>query len=308
MNLTIRDLSGFDDFKQVEAVEREVWDLSERDAVPFSLLVATKEAGNLWLGAFDGPALAAFAFAFFGMEHGRLMLHSHLLAVREPYRNQNLGYKLKLAQRERALALGVQKITWTFDPLQTKNAHFNFAKLGVVSGRYHADFYGPSTSSMLHRNGTDRLWVTWALNSRRVQDRLQGKSNRNEILDALAVLSPLVHFSGRGRPGRTSMSAALSRQRVAIEVPCDILELEKEDPRLARDWRLSTRCAFGEAIKAGFFVAEFCRCVRGQQGPGVYLLEKGSMHDSIPELEPGNEIPTPPARLSSSRQNFASPR
>ena len=69
--------------------------------------------------------------------------------------------QLKQAQRERALTLGIQRITWTFDPLQSKNAHLNFAKLGTVSDRYKPDFYGPETSSLLHRNGTDRLWVTW---------------------------------------------------------------------------------------------------------------------------------------------------
>ena len=176
MNLTIRDLASFDDFKQAEAVEREVWEVSDRDVVPLALAIATKEAGNLWLGGFDGAKLAGFAFAFLGLEEGRLTLHSHLLAVRRPYRDLNLGYKLKQAQRERALALGIHKITWTFDPLQSKNAHFNFAKLGVVADRYKPDFYGRETSSILHRNGTDRLWVTWALGSRRVQSYLQGKA------------------------------------------------------------------------------------------------------------------------------------
>lgn len=143
MTLAIRGLASFDDLRQVEAVEKEVWGVADRDVVPLPLAIATKEAGNLWLGAFDGPHLAGFAFAFLGLEEGRLTLHSHLLAVRGPYRDLNLGYKLKLAQRERALALGIQKITWTFDPLQSKNAHLNFAKLGVVSDRYKPDFYGP---------------------------------------------------------------------------------------------------------------------------------------------------------------------
>ena len=282
--IIIRDLSSSDDLRQVEAVEKQVWGVGDVDVVPHALAIATKEAGNFWIGAFDGGRLVGFGFGFFGMEAGRLTLHSHLLAVCSGYRDLNLGLQLKQAQRERALALGIQRITWTFDPLQSKNAHLNFAKLGVISNAYKPDFYGPATSSTLHRNGTDRLWVTWPIASRRVQTRLQGNDNRPEVLDALSTLTPLVAFNGDGRPVRSDLQSALARQRLAIEIPSEISAVEREDEALARDWRMATRWAFAEAIKHGFLVAEFCRSVRGQQGPGVYLLEKGSMEEFVPEL------------------------
>jgi len=282
--IVIRDLQSFEDLKQVETVEREVWGLSDRDMMPLTLTVATKEAGGIWLGAFDGAALAGFVFGFLGMENGQVIVHSHMLAVREPYRDLDLGYKLKLAQRERALALHIQQMTWTFDPLQSKNAHLNFAKLGVVSDAYKVNFYGPETSSVLHRNGTDRLWVKWQLSSRRVQSRLPRNDHRGELLDALSSLTPLIRFNGDGKPVRTDLPAALSRQRIAIEVPSDIGSVEQKNPALAREWRLATRWAFTEALKAGFFVAEFCRTIRGKQGPGAYLLEKGNLEDYIPEM------------------------
>lgn len=287
--IAIRDLRSFDDLKQVEAVEREVWSLSDRDLMPLTVTVATKEAGSIWLGAFDGPKLVGFAFGLLGLEGNWPNIHSHMLAVLEPYRCLDLGYKLKLAQRERALAmrigeLRITEITWTFDPLQSLNAHLNFAKLGVVSESYKIDFYGPETSSVLHRNSTDRLWVRWPITSRRVQNRLQGKDNRPEMLDTLKTLLPLVSFNGDGRPHRADLADAVQRQRIAIEIPSDILSVEQKDPALARDWRLATRWAFTEALKAGFFVAEFCRTVRGQQGPGVYLLEKAKAEEYVPEL------------------------
>ena len=292
--VTIRDLHSFEDLKQVEEVEREVWGLSELDATPLTLAIATKEAGAVWVGAFDDAKLVGFAFGFLGTERGRLIVHSHMLAVREPYRNSRLGYKLKLAQRERVLALRIDdgdtnqlrihEMTWTFDPLQSRNAHLNFSKLGVVAESYKVDFYGPETSSVLHRNGTDRLWVTWPLSSRRVLDRLQGKDNRAEVLDALSTLTPLIHFNGDGKPVRTDLAAALNRQRIAIEIPSDIVEVERKDPALAWEWRLQTRWAFTEALNAGFSVAEFCRTVRGQQGPGVYLLEKAKVEEYVPEM------------------------
>jgi predicted GNAT superfamily acetyltransferase len=293
-SITIRDLHSFDDLKQAEEVEREVWGLSELDTMPVTLSIATKEAGSIWVGAFDGAKLAGFAFGFLGTEHGHLMMHSHMLAVREPYRNLRLGYKLKLAQRERALAIRVSdayassvrvsEMTWTFDPLQSKNAHLNFSTLGVVSDSYKVDFYGPETSSILHRNGTDRLWVTWPLTSRRVQERIQRKDNRAEIVDALSTLIPLVQFNGDGRPVSSNLAAALNRQRIAIEIPGDISDVERKDPALAREWRQQTRRAFTEALQAGFIVAEFCRAVRGQQGPGVYLLEKMKLDEYVPEM------------------------
>ncbi|HTA25834.1 MAG TPA: hypothetical protein VK763_20050 [Terriglobales bacterium] len=287
--IVIRDLKGFDDLQQVESVEREVWELSDLDTTPLTLAVATQEAGNLWLGAFEGGTLVGFAFGFLGVEDGRPNLHSHMLAVRAPYRNSDLGFNLKLAQRERVLAMRINgsritEVTWTFDPLQSKNAHLNFAKLGVISQSYKIDFYGPETSSTLHRNSTDRLWVKWPLTSRRVLTRLQGKDHRAEMLDALRTLQPLIQFNAHGKPTRTDLSAALLRQRIAIEIPSDIGSVEHKDPALAREWRLETRWAFTEALQSGFFVAEFSRTVRGQQGPGVYLLEKGTPEEYIPEL------------------------
>jgi predicted GNAT superfamily acetyltransferase len=283
-NITMRDLESIDDLRQVEAVEQEVWSLADRDVLPLTMTIASKRAGNIWIGAFDKERLVGFAFGLLGMGHGRLNIHSHMLAVLAPYREFELGYKLKLAQRERALAMRISEMTWTFDPLQSKNAHLNFAKLGVISDSYLIDFYGEETSSALHRNSTDRLWVRWPMASRRVQQRLQGRDSRPEVMDALSRLTPLVRFNANGTPVNTDLPSAVSRQRIAIEIPTNIGDIEAKDAALAREWRMSTRWAFTEALNAGFFVAEFCRTIRGQQGPGVYLLEKGSVADYVPEL------------------------
>jgi predicted GNAT superfamily acetyltransferase len=282
-NITIRELESFEDLTKLQAVEREVWGLADEDVLPLTIAIACKAAGNLFVGAFDKDRLAGFAFGFFGREHGQITIHSHMLAVLERYRHLNLGFHLKQAQRERAQALGVQEMSWTYDPLQSRNAHFNFAKLGIVADTYKIDFYGPETSSILHRNGTDRLWARWLLTSRRVRDRVAGKDARAETLDALRLLAPLVRFNGSGRPMRADLMESLGRQRVSIEIPGDILEVEQTDAGLAREWRHATRWAFTEAMKAGFFVSEFCRTIRGQQGPGTYLLQRGSVSEFVPE-------------------------
>jgi predicted GNAT superfamily acetyltransferase len=290
----IRDLKTLEDLAQLREVEKEVWGMDENDTLPLTLAIACKAAGNIFIGAFDKAAfdkgisknkknekMVGFAFGFLGREHDQTTLHSHMLAVLDDYRHLDLGSKLKQAQRERAMAMGVHEMTWTYDPLQSRNAHFNFSKLGVLSETYKIDFYGPETSSMLHRNGTDRLWVRWLLTSKRVRDRLSGKNQRVETLDALKLLAPLVRFAPNGTPARASLGDSLSRQRVSIEIPGDILEVEKADMRLAREWREATRWAFHESLKAGFVVTEFCRSIRGQQGPGAYLLQRVTFDELV---------------------------
>jgi predicted GNAT superfamily acetyltransferase len=285
--IEIRDLESIDDLRQLREVEKEVWGMAEEDAIPLTLAIASKAAGNVFVGAFEKDStrskMVGFAFGFLGRENGLVTIHSHMLAVLEQYRKHDLGARLKLAQRERALAMGIREMTWTFDPLQSRNAHFNFAKLGVVSESYRVDFYGPETSSVLHRNGTDRLWVRWVLDARRVKERIARKDARAEMLDSLKLLAPLVRFDPSGKPARANLAEALGRQRANIEIPGDILEVERSDMGLAREWREATRWAFGEAIKAGFVVTEFVRSVRGQQGPGAYLLQRGRIGYVVPE-------------------------
>jgi predicted GNAT superfamily acetyltransferase len=277
--IEIRGLDTIEELKELQAVEKEVWGMADEDALPLTLAIACRAAGNIFVGAFDQNNMVGFAFGFLGRENGITTIHSHMLAVIDRYRHLDLGSRLKQAQRDRAMAMGVDEMTWTYDPLQSRNAHFNFLKLGVVSDTYKVDFYGPETTSMLHRNGTDRLWVRWELNSRRVRDRLAGKNGRTETLDAMRLLGPLVRFDPSGKPARADLAESLARQRVSIEIPGDILEVERTDMGLAREWRESTRWAFREAVAAGFIVTEFCRSIRGQQGPGAYLLQRGTVNE-----------------------------
>jgi predicted GNAT superfamily acetyltransferase len=272
--IRIRELETIADLQRALLLEKEVWECDDADITPITLAVATRATGSIWLGAFHREELVGFAFAIPSFDEGGVGFHSHTVGVRSSYRSAGVGYQLKLAQRKKALAAGIKKMTWTFDPLRSHNAHFNFCKLGVISDSYRIDFYGPQTSSALHSNSTDRLWVTWHLNDARVEARLRGKDVRAEVLDALAHVDPLVRFNGDGRPAEGDPAPALARQRVAIEIPGDIGRLERDDIALAREWRRATRTAFTAALTAGFLVKEFCRSIRGQQGPGAYLLEK----------------------------------
>jgi predicted GNAT superfamily acetyltransferase len=160
----IREIRGIDELRAVEALQKEVWECPDLEVVPAYHMIASRKVGAILIGAFDGGELVGFSYGFPGFEGDRRMIHSDMLAVRSTYRDRGLGRALKLAQRDAALACGVDRMTWTFDPLQTRNAFLNFSKLGVVADRYLPDFYGDTISPL--QSTTDRLWVTWHLRER----------------------------------------------------------------------------------------------------------------------------------------------
>lgn len=258
----------------VEDLQKEVWVLDDRDITPLTQLVAVRHAGGQLIGARDGGTLVGFVYGFVGLERGRTIHHSHMLAVKPAYRQRDVGFKLKVAQRERVLAQGITRITWTFDPLQSVNAYFNFCKLGVVSDAYSINFYGPETSSVLHRIGTDRLFVTWVLDSDHVRERLEGKSAGHE-LDAKAT--PLVVADAEGWPREVALNEALVTARASIEIPSDIDNVQQQNAEQAIRWREVTRRGFTKAFAAGYHVADFLRQSRGGQSVGVYVLSRGPM-------------------------------
>jgi len=276
-SIVIRDITAISEMREVEELQKQVWGINDLEVFPALALIPMREVGGVLIGAFEGERMIGFVFGFPGheppearkpAESGRLILHSDMLAVRPDYRAQGLGYKLKLAQRERALASGIDTITWTFDPLQATNAHLNFGKLGVNADRYLVNYYGQTTSS-LHRAGTDRLWVTWLLNSARVRERIAGGAALET--PALTQIPAVVRVGGNQEP-LSSDEAQLGQRPVAIEIPDNINLLLKDNVELAMRWRAATRQAFTRAMDAGYVVEEFCRLTRDGQNVGAYLL------------------------------------
>jgi predicted GNAT superfamily acetyltransferase len=193
-----------------------------------------------------------------------------MLAVKPEYRSSNLGYKLKLAQRDRVMAQDISQITWTFDPLQSRNAYFNFAKLGVIAGSYRVDFYGRATSSFLHQAGTDRLWVSWLVDSERVRNRLDEVRTFSSLPDGT---QPLVEVGIDLEP-KIAESTDLQGGLLTIEIPAEINAVQMEKPGLAVEWRKATRWAFSYAMTHGYVVEEFYRGILRDQSIGSYLLRR----------------------------------
>ena len=271
-NIAIRDIKSVSELRSVEALQKEVWGCNDLDVVPLTLLVAGREVGATLIGAYDGASLIGFVYGFPGYEQGHLVHHSHMLAVKPSYRNHKLGFKLKLAQREQVLAQGIKRINWTFDPLQSLNAHLNFGKLGVIADTYEINFYGEATSSFLHQIGTDRLWVTWLIDSQRVRDRLQPKTDKNKPLVDSENAPALVQVSSGWEPKKHTDSEAFGKEHLTLEIPWNINELQRERPKLAVEWREATRWAFTEAFNSGYLVEDFHSATRNDQPVGVYLL------------------------------------
>jgi predicted GNAT superfamily acetyltransferase len=275
-SIGIRDIESIEEMGAVEELQREVWRCADVDVVPRMMLHPAREVGGTLVGAYDGARLVGFAFGFVGLERGRLMLHSHMLAVRPEYRGRSLGYRLKLAQRERALAEGIKLMTWTFDPLQSRNAHLNFARLGVVSDAYRVNYYGDISSSPLHQGtGTDRLWVTWRLDSPRVAQRIEAARGEDESSRAdLERAAPLVGLGAGGSPADVRLANDMRGGLVSIEIPEDINALNDQSHDLALAWRTATRAAFQGALAEGYVVEEFFRVERNGRRGGAYLLRR----------------------------------
>ena len=264
-SVTIREINELAEMRAVEELQKEIWGVPDLDVVPYTHLVAAKEAGGVLIGAFDGETCVGFVYGFPSFERGQLAHHSHMLAVKPAYRNYDLGRRLKLAQRERVIAQGVDLISWTFDPLQSLNAHFNFGKLGVLADRYFVNFYGEDAASFLHQTGTDRLWVSWLVSSERVQGLIDGGSHQVSSNHG----PPLVQVEVDDAPRRNDLAEGLSQDQAAIEIPSNIDALPRET---GLRWREETRWAFTEALKAGYFVDTFVRETRGDKRIGKYLL------------------------------------
>ena len=268
--IVIRDIESFEEMRAVEELQKEVWEFADLDVVPRTILIASREVGAVLVGAYDGPALVGFVYGFPGYENGQSVHHSHMLAVKPEYRSSHLGYKLKLAQRDRVLAQDINQITWTFDPLQSRNAYFNFAKLGVIADGYRVDFYGAATSSFLHQAGTDRLWVSWLIDSERVRERLKDERKLSNLPDGTR---PLIEV-GTDLAPKITESPDLQGEYLAIEIPANINALQVERPELAVEWRKATRWAFSHAMTQGYLVAEFYRETLRDQPVGSYLLRR----------------------------------
>ncbi len=179
--ITIRPCTSFSELDDCVAIQEQVWGYDERDIIPRRLFVIARRIGGQIFGAFTSTdqaesRLIAFAMALPGVRDQVPYLHSHMLAVLPPWRNAGIGRRLKLAQRDDALARGFRLMEWTFDPLEIKNAFLNIHRLGAIVRTYTPDFYGPLHSDLQAGLQSDRLHAEWWLDSAHVRRTLSGEN------------------------------------------------------------------------------------------------------------------------------------
>ena len=185
-SVIIRSCRGLEEFAACVQLQGDVWGYGERDVVPRRVFVVGQTIGGQVIGAFDtalagaspegdASSLVGFAMALPGISGGQPYLHSHMLAVNPDYRNQGIGRGLKLFQREEALNRGINRMEWTFDPLEIKNSFLNLARLGAIVRRYASNFYGVTSSPLHGQVPTDRLCAEWWLQSDWVSAVLAGE-------------------------------------------------------------------------------------------------------------------------------------
>jgi predicted GNAT superfamily acetyltransferase len=269
----IRPLQTIDECRQVAELERIVWGYTDaEDVVPPPVLIVSIKRGGILLGAFDDrDEMKGFVYSIPGIKNGRLLQWSHVLGVVPDARDAGLGAKLKLAQRDAALAMGIDVIEWTYDPLQAMNAHLNFAKLGVVVEEYEENIYGESSSPLHRGTPTDRFVAEWRLHEPHVQRRIDSIGQptvRDSSVAAAPVVNPSTLVGQWLAPREGDMS--LGDRRVLVEIPVGFGDMQQRDPSRALDWRLATRAIFQTYFSRNYRAVDFF--LSREAGRGHYLL------------------------------------
>jgi len=282
-DLSIHILESNQQLSAVEELQRVVWPGSETDVVPAHLMITAVHNGGLVIGAFDDEKLVGFVFGFPGIEStpdGPRPKHcSHMAGVLSEYRDRGLGFALKRAQWQMVRHQGLDHVTWTYDPLQSRNAHLNISRLGAVCSTYRRAEYGDMRDGLNAGLPSDRFQVDWWLNTHRVERRLSKRARPSMTLAHLARVGvrPLyaMHYRDDGLPRPPEHVPALDDQLLAAEIPSDFMALKEVDLGLARDWRFFTREFFETAFARGHIVTDFAFS-RGADGArSLYVLTDG---------------------------------
>ncbi|MHB1225255.1 MAG: hypothetical protein ACYC2G_14605 [Gemmatimonadaceae bacterium] len=275
--VSIRPLVSPADYAACLALQHETWGPDFGEAVPPAILKVAQRLGGVAAGAFDaGGRLLGFVFGLTGVERGRVVHWSDMLAVRPELRDAGLGRRLKEWQREAARAVGATVMYWTFDPLVARNAHLNFNRLGTRAHEYVRDMYGDATSALHRGIGTDRLIVAWpldgpphgsacpggtvaelpaALRDAPLMDAAEDFAAGNIPPDGSGVDGP--DAGGVGAAGGAVPPAPPAVVRITI--PLDIHAVVAAGPEDAAAWRRRTRAAWERALGQGYEVVGFCR-------------------------------------------------
>lgn len=267
----IRSVETIEDYRQCEALQATVWGPDDIVGIPLLGLVTAQDNGGIVLGAFTSAGeLVGFVYSFPGVTPtGSLKQCSVILAVHPDYQNRNVGVRLKLAQREAALAQGIDLITWTFDPLVSINAYLNLAKLGAESSTYLTNVYGLGQGLNAGLE-TDRLLVDWW-----ISETARRGADRAELPEcAPTVVNVLETHPRSGLPSNREYDLTRADEWLSIRIPRDIGAVKDADVELARAWRTETREMFTTYLQRGYRTRGFDQGGHDPDGQPWYILHR----------------------------------
>jgi predicted GNAT superfamily acetyltransferase len=251
----ITELKELDDMRELERLFAEIWGRSGQPPIVSGMLMALAHSGNYVAGArVDGRMVGGLVGWLGGLPPGHLHLHSHILGVATGSQARGLGFELKQHQRLWCLERSVTTIEWTFDPLVRRNAYFNLNKLGAEAREYLVNFYGPMSDGINAGEESDRILISWGLDSWQAQEAAAGRS-RDPSDDDVHDADTLLEAAPGGEPVVHSSSAHV----VVCQLPDDIVALRSADPLLAHTWRMAVRKAIGDAFAAGYRITGVTR-------------------------------------------------
>jgi predicted GNAT superfamily acetyltransferase len=272
MAILVRPVDSFAEYHAVEEIQRQAWAMPhDLEVVPLHMLLTAAKHGGMLLGAFDGEEMVGFVFGFIGLTaEGKVKHCSHMMGVRPEAQSGGVGYQLKLAQREFVLAQALDLITWTYDPLESRNAYLNVAKLGAVCRTHLRNLYGEMTDGLNAGLPSDRFEVEWWLSSERVVGRIAGELRQPPVEPIVQANATYLLPNGIVAPGDLCVDA--EAPTIRVEIPADYQAIKAADPGLARDWRLATRQLFEAYFAAGYAAVDFLSHPVGGVRRSFYLL------------------------------------
>lgn len=268
-NIEIRSLCEVKELEEVRALEAKIWGLD--DSIPIHQTLTAVKNGGLVLGAYHNGDLIGFQYSFPGFNGNSIYLCSHVLATVPAFRNKGVGEKLKLVQKEEALKLGYNVITWTYDPLESVNGYLNIGKLGGSCSTYIPNCYGEMEDLLNKGIPSDRFLVRWHIGEQPSLDNF-----RNEMSVYLISEYSLLQWevNGEGDPIITYVQSIPEDQRknVLVPIPKNFRRIRERSLDAAVDWRMKTRDIFTNLFQQGWQVTGFIKNTNLDSPVNFYVL------------------------------------
>jgi predicted GNAT superfamily acetyltransferase len=273
--IRVRRADGHEDFEACVELQRRVWGLADIEiASSIQLIASTLAGGSVLVAEAEDGQRIGFAYAFPALREGVAHLHSDMLAVLPEYQKRGVGVRLKWAQREEALARGVELITWTFDPLQARNAQLNLRRLGARATEFLENLYGITSSALHHGLPTDRLFVRWELRSARVEQLVAAKEPARSVPTPELPRINEVKWQA-GWPVSSEPALALGDRTLLLEIPPEFEVLGQAAPRVAQDWHAKVRAALAAYFGRGYVASDLVPTEESGRRRPFYLLTRG---------------------------------